>query len=103
MPPLPFIASPTDSKQGNEVALCLQARHVVLAKNGVVDGVQGVGLPTLKVLANRKLSQGIPLWVCSACAIARQINASDLEVGAVMKGMQDYVRAVAESDRNLSF
>lgn len=75
----------------------------VLAKKDVVDGVQSVGLPTLKVLANTILSQGIPLWVCSACAAARQINEPDLEVGAVMKGMQDYVKAIAESDRNLSF
>ncbi len=44
-----------------------------------------------------------PLWACSACAIARQINEPDLEVGAVMKGMEDYIKAVAESDRNLSF
>ncbi|MFZ1746451.1 MAG: hypothetical protein WBO24_20775 [Nitrospirales bacterium] len=44
-----------------------------------------------------------PLCVCSAFATARQINEPDLEVGAVMKGMQNYVKAVAESDRNLSF
>jgi|SRR5680860_779742 len=103
MATLPFIASQTAQEQGHEVVLCLQAEAVVLAKKGVVNGVQGVGLPTLKVLANTILSQGIPLWVCSACAIARQINESDREVGVVMKGMQDYVKAVAESDRNLSF
>ncbi|MCW5782892.1 MAG: DsrE family protein [Nitrospirales bacterium] len=43
------------------------------------------------------------MWVCSACAVARQIHEPDLEVGAVMKGMQDYVKAVTECDRNLSF
>ncbi|WNM58486.1 DsrE family protein [Candidatus Nitrospira allomarina] len=103
MATLPFIASQEAHKQGHEVVLWLQAEAVVLAKKGVVDGVQGIGLPALKVLANTILSQGIPLWVCSACAIARQIHESDLEVGAVMKGMQDYVKAVAERDRNLSF
>ncbi|MEO8326547.1 MAG: DsrE family protein [Nitrospirota bacterium] len=43
------------------------------------------------------------MWVCSSCAIAQQINESDLEVSAVMKGMPGYVKAVTESDRNLSF
>ncbi|HBP90637.1 MAG TPA: hypothetical protein DD706_23455 [Nitrospiraceae bacterium] len=43
------------------------------------------------------------MWVCSACATARQIHESDLEVGAIMKGMPDYVKAVPESDHNLRF
>ncbi|HSF08053.1 MAG TPA: DsrE family protein [Nitrospirales bacterium] len=92
-------------EQGHEVVLWLQAEAVVLAKKGVVDGVQGAGLPALKVLANTNtiLSQGIPVWVCSTCATARQINEPDLEVGAMMKGMQDYVKAITESDRNLSY
>ena len=99
----PFIASQAAHEQGHEVVLWLQAEAVVLAKKGVVDGVQGVGLPALKVLANTIQSQGIPVWVCSACATTRQIHEPDLEVGAVMKGMEDYVKAVTECDRNLSF
>ncbi|MCA9455996.1 MAG: DsrE family protein [Nitrospira sp.] len=50
-----------------------------------------------------RLFSTVPLWVCSACAVARQIHEPDLEVGAVMKGMEDYVKAITECDRNLSF
>jgi hypothetical protein len=35
--------------------------------------------------------------------VARQISASDLVSGAVMKGMPDYINAVAERDRNVAF
>jgi predicted peroxiredoxin len=64
MATLPVIPSQAAHEQGHDVVLWLQAEAVVLAKKGVVDGVQGVGLPTLKVLANTILSQGIPLWEC---------------------------------------
>ena len=46
---------------------------------------------------------GVPIWVCGACAVARQIAASDLVAGAMIKGMPDYIKAVAERDRNIMF
>jgi uncharacterized protein involved in oxidation of intracellular sulfur len=76
---------------------------VVLARKGMVDGVQGVGLPTLKVVGNAVELLKIPIWVCSACAIVRQIEESNLEPGSMIKDMPDYVKAVAGGDRNLSF
>jgi predicted peroxiredoxin len=103
MATLVFIASKAAKEQGHDVILWLQGEAVVLARKGVVDGVQEVGLPALKVLANAVQLLDIPIWVCSACAMARQIGESELEIGAMMKGMPDYVKAVAESDRNLSF
>jgi len=45
----------------------------------------------------------IPIWVCGACAVARQIGAGDLVAGATIKGMPDYIKAVAERDRNVAF
>ncbi|HNM20383.1 MAG TPA: DsrE family protein [Nitrospira sp.] len=45
----------------------------------------------------------IPIWVCGACAVARQIGAADLVGGAAIKGMPDYIKAVAERDRNVTF
>lgn len=103
MATLPFIASKAAKEQGHDVILWLQGEAVVLARKGMVDGVQGVGLPALKVLANAVQLLKIPVWVCSACAIVRQIEKSNLEIGSMMKDMPDYVKAVAESDRNLSF
>jgi uncharacterized protein involved in oxidation of intracellular sulfur len=35
--------------------------------------------------------------------VARQISGSDLVVGASIKGMPDYIKAVVERDRNVAF
>lgn len=69
----------------------------------MVEGVIGVGLPALKVVANAVQLLKIPIWGCSACAIARRIEESELEIGAVMKDIPDYIKIVGERDRNLSF
>ncbi len=53
MATLPSIASKAAKEQGHDVIPCLQGEAaVVLARKGMVDGVQVVGLPALKVLAN---------------------------------------------------
>jgi uncharacterized protein involved in oxidation of intracellular sulfur len=103
MASLAFMASKSAKEQGHDVILWLQGEAVVLARKGMVDGVTGVGLPALKVVANAVQLLKIPIWVCSACAIARRIEESELEIGAVMKDMPDYIKIVGESDRNLSF
>jgi sulfur relay (sulfurtransferase) complex TusBCD TusD component (DsrE family) len=46
---------------------------------------------------------GIPIWVCGACAVARQIGGADMVSGAAIKGMPDYIKAVAQRDRNVVF
>jgi uncharacterized protein involved in oxidation of intracellular sulfur len=46
---------------------------------------------------------GVPIWVCGACAVARQIAGPDLVAGASIKGMPDYIKAVAERDRSIAF
>lgn len=103
MATMAFIAAKAAKDQGHQVVIWLQGEGVVLARKGVMDSVQGIGLPALKVVANDLQVSKMPIWVCSACAIARQLGESDLDVGMVMKNMPDYVQAVAESDRNLSF
>jgi uncharacterized protein involved in oxidation of intracellular sulfur len=45
----------------------------------------------------------VPIWVCGACAVARQIGQGDLVAGATIKGMPDYINAVAERDRSIAF
>jgi uncharacterized protein involved in oxidation of intracellular sulfur len=103
MASLAFMASKSAKEQGHDVILWLQGEAVVLARKGMVGGVTGVGLPALKVVANAVQLLKIPIWVCSACAMARQIEDSELEIGSVMKDLADYIKVVAESDRNLSF
>jgi predicted peroxiredoxin len=86
MATLPFMAAKVAKEQGHEVVLWLWNEAVTLGRKG-----------TAVQAAN------IPIWVCGACAVARQIGAGDLVGGATIKGMPDYIKAVAERDRNVAF
>ncbi|MBM4202054.1 MAG: DsrE family protein, partial [Gammaproteobacteria bacterium] len=103
MATLPFIAAKTAKEQGNHVVLWLWNEAVVLARTGVAEHVVGVNLTPLKDLLAAIQSQGIPIWVCGACAVARQVSEAELVAGSVIKGMPDYITAVAERDRNIMF
>jgi predicted peroxiredoxin len=103
MATLAYIAAKVATDDGHQVVLWLQGEAVVLARKGMVDGVQGVGLKPLKELAIALESARVPLWVCQACAVARQISPADLVANASMKTMGDYLRETLESDKNLSF
>ena len=62
-----------------------------------------MNLTPLKDLLAAVQAANIPIWVCGACAVARQIGQADLIAGAVIKGMPDYIKAVAERDRTVAF
>ena len=74
-----------------------------LGRKGTADHLIGVNLAPLKDLLAAVQAAQIPIWVCGACAVARQIGAGDLVAGASIKGMPDYIKAVAERDRNVAF
>ena len=76
---------------------------VTSARKGSADHVVGVNLTPLKDLLAAVQAANIPIWVCGACAVARQIGGSDLVAGAFIKGMPDYIKAVAERDRSVAF
>ncbi len=103
MATLAFIAAKVATDEGHQVILWLQNEAVVLAKKGIVEGIQGVGLKPLKELAAALESANVTIWVCLACAVARQISEGELVKDASFKTMGDYIRAVVEADRNLSF
>jgi sulfur relay (sulfurtransferase) complex TusBCD TusD component (DsrE family) len=65
--------------------------------------VTGVNLTPLKDLLATVQAANIPIWVCGACAVARQIGAGDLVAGATIKGMPDYIQAVAEREKSIAF
>lgn len=100
---LPFMAAKTAKEQGHEVVLWLWNEAVTLARKGTADHVAGVNLTPLKDLLASVQAAGVPIWVCGACAVARQITSSDLVAGAVIKGMPDYIKAVADRDRTVMF
>jgi len=103
MATLPFMAAKTAKEQGHDVVLWLWNEAVTLGRKGTAEHVQGVNLPPVKDLLAAVQAAGVSIWVCGACAVARQIGASDLVAGAVIKGMPDYIKAVAERDRSVVF
>ncbi len=103
MATLPFMAAKTAKEQGHDVVLWLWNEAVGLARKGTADHVTGVNLTPLKDLLKAIQAEGVPIWVCGACAVARQIGGSDLVAGASIKGMPDYIKAVTERDRSLVF
>lgn len=103
MATLPFMAAKTAKEQGHDVVLWLWNEAVTLGRKGVADHVTGVNLTPLKELLAAVQAAGVPIWVCGACAVARQLEAADLVAGASIKGMGDYIKAVAERDRTVAF
>lgn len=103
MATLPFMAAKVAKEQGHDVVLWLWNEAVTLGRKGTADHVTGVNLMPLKDLLAAVQAVGIPVWVCGACAVARQMTPADLVAGASIKGMPDYIKAVAERDRNVAF
>jgi uncharacterized protein involved in oxidation of intracellular sulfur len=103
MATLPFMAAKAAKEQGHDVVLWLWNEAVTLGRKGVADHVTGVNLTPLKDLLAAVQTAGVQIWVCGACAVARQIGGADLVAGASIKGMPDYIKAVAERDRNVAF
>lgn len=103
MATLPFMAAKVAKEQGHDVVLWLWNEAVTLGRKGTADHVTGVNLMPLKDLLAAVQAAKIPLWVCGACAVARQITAQDLVAGATIKGMPDYIQAVTARDRNVAF
>ncbi len=103
MATLPFMAAKTAKEQGHDVVLWLWNEAVTLGRKGTADHVVGVNLTPLKELMAAVQAAGVPIWVCGACAVARQIGGSELVQGASIKGMADYIKAVTERDRTIAF
>lgn len=103
MATLPFVAAKSAKEQGHDVVLWLWNEAVTLGRKGTADHVAGVNLTPLKDLLAAVQAAKIPIWVCGACAVARQIGAGDLVSGSTIKGMPDYIKAVAERDRSVAF
>lgn len=103
MATLPFIAAKAAKEQGHDVVLWLWNEAVTLARKGSAEYIVGVNLTPLRALLEAVQTAGVPIWVCGACAVARQIGEADLVAGATIKGMPDYIAAVAERDRTIAF
>src|SRR5688500_17129426 len=77
---LPFHLAVSGSVEaGLECALALTGDAAALIRDPVADSVVGVGLPPLRELVARLDARGIPIFVSSACAIARGASEADLD------------------------
>jgi len=97
------MAAETAKEQGQDVVLWLWSEAVTLSRKGSADHVIGVNLTPLKNLLAGVQAANIPVWVFGACAVARQVTEQDLVAGATIKGMPDYIQAVAEREKIISF
>ncbi|MFN4262502.1 MAG: DsrE family protein [Thioalkalivibrionaceae bacterium] len=100
---LGMIAAKVAKDQGHDVTVWLQGEAVHIARQSVYDKIVGHNMPPMKNMVDALVEAQVPFLVCEACGRGRGIAESDLLPNARYAGMGDYVRAVAEFDRSMSF
>ena len=80
-----IVASSAAAMDG-ETAMFLTSESVRLATKGGVDGLTLKGYPTLQELLQSYQENGGQIWVCPACAGARDIGPDDIIEGAEIAG-----------------
>lgn len=100
---LGMIAAKVAREQGHDVTVWLQGEATHIARKTVYDKIVGHNMPPMKNVVDALVEAGVPFWVCEACGRGRGISEADLLPNARYAGMGDYVKAVAEFDRSISF
>lgn len=91
------------AKQGHEVTVWLQGEAAVIANTNVYPNIQGLNMPAMKDIVEDLVERGVPMWVCEACGKGRDVGPENWLRTAEYRNMGDYVAAVVEADRSLSF
>jgi predicted peroxiredoxin len=86
-----FIVASVAAAANRNIAVFLTIEGVRLATRGYADGVAKEGYKPVAELLNAFLESGGKLWVCGACASARQITKDDLIEGAAITGAMTVV------------
>ncbi len=94
---LAFLAAKSAKENGDEVEVFLMNDAVMLAKKGVAENIQGVGLAPFPELLEILQVLEVPMWVCKPCAEARGIKEEDLVEGAKFSGMYDFAKKAVEA------
>ncbi|MFA9460216.1 DsrE family protein [Thiohalorhabdus methylotrophus] len=100
---LGVLAAKAAADQGHEVTVWLQGEGAVLANKNVYPHVQGVNMPAMKDAMEALVDKGVPVWVCKACGVARDVGESNWVATASYKTMGDFVGAALEADKNIDF
>ena len=59
---MPFIVASGALDAGHEPAIVLMGEAVYLGNDEVVDALQGVGFPPLRLLVDKALDNGVPIY-----------------------------------------
>jgi len=103
MATLPFMAAKVAHEQGHDAILWLWNEAVTLARKGTADHVTGVNLSPLKELpCSGAESRRAYLGMRTVCR-TREIGDQDLIAGAIIKGMPNFIKAMAERDKSVAF
>jgi uncharacterized protein involved in oxidation of intracellular sulfur len=60
---MPFIVASGALDRGHEPGIVLMGEAVYLLKEGVLDGIHGVGFPALKDLVSKMIDHEVPIYV----------------------------------------
>ncbi len=82
-----FIAASAAATRSKATAVFVTSDAVRLATPGYADGIQADGYEPLKVFLDKFLEDGGKIWVCPACAKARNMTQEDLIEGATIDGV----------------
>ena len=74
-----------------------------LLKPDIIANVIGLGVPPLRELMDKCLTQNIRFYVCKGCAEARGVLPEMLNNNSSFVTAPDVVRRTMEADRVLSF
>lgn len=91
-----FIAA-TAKKKGKDTAIFLLDEGVYLAKKGIVDNMRAATGDDADDHLTYLQEFGVPILVCTPCAVARQITENDLIEGARMAVGAELIDMASES------
>lgn len=103
MATLGMLAAKEAAEQGHEVTVWLQGEAAFLANKQIYSNLQGVNMPAMKGVVEALLEKKVPLWVCKACGVGRDVGEHNWVATAVFKSMGDYITATLAADKTLDF
>ena len=84
-------------KAGKQVSMFLLDEAVYLVKEGLIDHLQAATGDVADDLMTYLQAYEIPIMVCTPCAEARKIDASDLIEGARLAPASELIEAACDS------
>ena len=87
----------TAHKEGKNVNLFLLDEGVTIARKGMADHIKAATGDSCDDHLSYLQAHGVPILVCTPCAVARQIQADDLIEGARMATGVEMIRLACDA------